>query len=183
MAQVDQVDNSDNSDVVDFTVFGVELPRLSAYAQDVYGCLLNNGMYMFQPNCKMDLPLVKAALGCYYPTVRSVYIQSPQVAFIDISIGKELTSPGFRQYFYTGIHQATFPENPVLDCNVIFSPLSESVHSDQIYSMAVAIADQKALPGMNLEYFHRNLEWNYLARPKLLDLPSGDELDILEQQL
>ena len=49
--------------------------------------------------------------------------------------------------------------------------------------MAVAIADQKALPGMNLEYFHRNLEWNYLARPKLLDLPSGDELDILEQQL
>ena len=102
--QVDQVDNSDNSDVVDFTVFGVELPRLSAYAQDVYGCLLNNGMYMFQPNCKMDLPLVKAALGCYYPTVRSVYIQSPQVAFIDISIGKELTSPGFRQYFYTGIH-------------------------------------------------------------------------------
>ena len=174
MAQVDQVDNSDNSDVVDFTVFCVELPRLSAYAQDVYG------MYMFQPNCKMDFPLIKAALGCYYPTVRSVYIQSPQVAFIDISIGKELTSPGFRQYFYTGIHRATFPENPVLDCNMVFSPLSESVHSDQIYSMAVAIADQKELPGMNLEYFHRNLEWNYLARPKLLDLPSGDELDILE---
>ena len=169
MAQVDQVDNSDNSDVVDFTVFGVELPRLSAYAQDVYGCLLNNGMYMFQPNCKMHLPLVKAALGCYYTTVRSVYIQSPQVAFINISIGKELTSPGFHQYFYTGIHRATFPENPV--------------RSDQIYSMAVAIADQKALPGMNREYFHRNLEWNYLAQPKLLDLPSGDELDILEQQL
>ena len=66
---------------------------------------------------------------------------------------------------------------------MIFSPLSESVHSDQIYCMAVAIADQKALPGMNLEYFHRNLEWDYLAQPKLLDLPSGDELDILEQQL
>ena len=46
MAQVDLVDNSDNSNVVDFTVFGVELPRLSAYAQDVYGCLLNNGMYV-----------------------------------------------------------------------------------------------------------------------------------------
>ena len=74
-------------------------------------------------------------------------------------------------------------EYTVLDCNVIFSPLSESVRSDQIYSMAVAIADQKALPSMNLEYFHRNLEWNYLAQPKLLDLPSGDELDILEQQL
>ena len=105
------------------------------------------------------------------------------MAFISISIGKVPTSPRFHQYFYTGIHRATFPENPVLDCNVVFSPLSESVHSDQIYSMAVAIADQKELPGMNVEYFYRNLEWNYLARPKLLDLPSGDELDILEQQL
>ena len=159
------LDQVDTSDVVDFSVFGVELPRLNPYAQDVYGCLLNNGMYMFQPNCKIDLPLVKAAVGCYYPTVRSVYIQSPQVAFIDISIGQELTSPGFHQYFYTGNHRTTFPENPVLDCNVVFSPLSESVCSDQIYSMAVAIADQKELPGMNLQYFHRNLEWNYLARP------------------
>ena len=38
----------DNSDVVDFSVFGVELPRLTAYAKDVYGCLLNNGMYMLK---------------------------------------------------------------------------------------------------------------------------------------
>ena len=102
---------------------------------------------------------------------------------MDIYVGKELTSPGFRQYFFTGIHRATFPENPVLDCNVVFSPLSESVQSDQVYSMAVAIADQKGLPGMNLQYFHRNLGWNYLARPKLLDLPSGDELDLIGQQL
>ena len=80
-------DQVDTSDVVDFSVFSVELPRLNPYAQDVYSCLLNNGMYMFQPNCKMDLPLVKAALGCYYPIVHSVYIQSPQVAFINISIG------------------------------------------------------------------------------------------------
>ena len=117
----------DTSDEVDFSVFGVELPRLNPYAQDMYGCLLNNGMYVFQPNCKMDLRVVKAALGCYYQTVRLVYIQSPQVAYVDICIGKELTSPGFWQYFFTGIHRATFPENPVLDCNVVFSPLSESV--------------------------------------------------------
>ena len=77
MAHVDQVDNSDNSDVVDFSVFGVELPRLSAYAQDVYGCLLNNGMYMFQPNCKMDLPLIKACTGLLLPhSLFSVYSES-----------------------------------------------------------------------------------------------------------
>ena len=173
----------DISDEVDFSVFRMELPRLDPYAQDVCGCLLNNGMYIFQPYCQMDLRVVKAALGCYYQTACSVYIWSPQVAYIDICIGKELTSPGFQKFFFTGIHRATFPENPVPDCNVVFSPLSESVQSDQVYSMAVAITDQKELPGMNLQYFHRNLEWNYLARPKLLDLPSGDELDLLGQEL
>ena len=85
----------DTLDEVEFSVFGVELPRLYPYAQDVYGCLLNNRMYVFQPNCKMDLRVVKAALGCYYQTVYFVYIQSPQVAYVDICIGKELTSPGF----------------------------------------------------------------------------------------
>ena len=173
----------DTSDEIDFSVFGMELPRLNPYAQDVYGCLLNNGMYVFQPNCKMDLRVVEAALGCYYQTVHLVYIQSPQVAYVDICIGKGLTSPGFQQFFYTGIHRVSFPDNPVLDCNVVFSPLSESIQSDQLYTMAVAIADHKELPGMNLHYFHRNLGWNYLARPKLLDLPSGDELDLLGQQL
>ena len=69
------------SDEVDFSVLEVELPRLNPHAQDMYGCLLNNGMYVFQPNYKMDLRVVKAALGCYYQTVRSVYIQSPQVAY------------------------------------------------------------------------------------------------------
>ena len=83
------------SDEIDFSVFGMELPRLNPYAQDVYGCLLNNGMYVFQPNCKMDLTFVEAALGCYYQTVHLVYIQSPQVAYVDICIGKKLTSLGF----------------------------------------------------------------------------------------
>ena len=33
---------------VEYSVFG-ELPVLSAAAQDVYGCLLNNGIYAFLP--------------------------------------------------------------------------------------------------------------------------------------
>ena len=102
-------DQVDTSDVVDFSVFRVELPRLNPYAQDVYGCLLNNRMYMFQPNCKMDLPLVKAALGCYYPTVHSVYIQSPQVAFLDICIGKSSPVQAF-----DSISTLEFTEQPFL---------------------------------------------------------------------
>ena len=85
----------DSSVVVDYSVFGEELPMLNSVAQDVYSCLLNNGVYAFQPNCRMDVNIVKAALGCYYGIVQSVYIQSPQVAYVDICPGNELTSPGF----------------------------------------------------------------------------------------
>ena len=47
--------------------------------------------------------------------------------------------------------------------------------------MVVAIADNKELSGMNLQYFRRNPEWKTYSRPKLLDLPSGDDLDAFEQ--
>ena len=59
----------DTSVVVDYFVFGEELPMLNPVAPDVYGCLLNNGLYAFQLNCKMDVDIVKAALRCYYGTV------------------------------------------------------------------------------------------------------------------
>ena len=146
----------DTSVVVDYSVFGEELPTLSPVAQDLYGCLLNNRIYAFQPNCKMDVDIVKAALGCYFGIVHSVYIQSPQVTYVDICPGNELTSPGFHQFFFTGIHRASFPDNPTHDCNVVFSPL---LRSDQLYTMGRAIADNQELSGMNLQYFHRNPEY------------------------
>ena len=173
----------DYSSKIDFSVFGNELVTLSPYAADVYGSLCNNRLHVFQPNCQMDLSVIKAVLVCYFKTVHSVYIQSPQVAFIDICIGKEFTSEGFRDFFYNGIHRATFPENPVLDCNVVFTPLSAAIEVNQMYTLARAIPDYKQLPGMNLQYLHRNVEWNPDARPKLLDLPSSDDPDLYEQEL
>ena len=46
-----------------------ELPSLSPTAQDVYGCLLNNGLYVFQPECNMHIDVVKAAMGWYFRLV------------------------------------------------------------------------------------------------------------------
>ena len=38
----------------------------------------------------------------------------------------------------------------------------------------MAIAEDKQLPGMNLDYFHRNPTWNPSLRPKILSLPDID---------
>ena len=89
----------DSSVVVDYSVFGEELPMLNPVAQDVYGCLLNNGVYAFQPNYRMDVNIVKAALGCYFGIVQSVYIQSPQVAYVDICPGNYLQAQAFVSSF------------------------------------------------------------------------------------
>ena len=169
---------SNQDDKIDFSVFGEELSKLLPRVQDIYGSLLNNGMYAVQPHCKMNVRVVKAALGCYFGLVRSVYIQSPQVAYVDICPGNELTSPGFCRFFYTGVHRASFPDSLTRDCDVIFHPLAEKLRPDQMYSMAIAVAEDKQLPGMNLDYFYRNPDWNPSLRPKLLELPSLDDLDL-----
>ena len=169
--------------VVEYSVFGELLPVLSPAAQDVYECLLNNGIYAFQPNCHMDIDVVKAALGCYYGLVRAVFIQSPQPAYVDICPANELTSPGFCQFLFTGIHEAFFPDTLEHDCYVVFHPLQEQATSEQLVPIPIAVAENRELPGMNLQYLHRNPEWKPYSRPKILDLPHGDDLDDIEQQL
>ena len=167
---------------VEGPIFG-ELPTLSPAAQNVYGCLLNNGLYVVQPEMNMHIDVVKVAMGWYYRLVRAVFIQSPQAAFVDVCLGDEVTSPAFRSYFLSGIHPVSFPDNPDRDCNVVFHPLQEKIEPDRMVTFAIPIAESCELPGMNLFYLHMNPEWRPYYRPRILDLPTGDDLDEIEQQL
>ena len=160
-----------------------ELPSLSSSTSDVYGSLLNNGLYVFQPNMNMDLDLIKAVMGWCYHLVWAVYIHSPQAAYINFCIGDEPVSPEFKKYFSTGIHRAFFPDAPERDCNVVFHPLQERLEPDRMLSLAIAISENHELPGMNLFYLHKNPGWKPSYRPKILDLPSVDDLDDIQQQL
>ena len=76
-----------------------ELPTLSSASEDVCSCLLNNRLHIVQPHMGMDLEVIKAAMGWYYRLVRAVFIQSPQVAYVDVSLGDAVTSPDFCNYF------------------------------------------------------------------------------------
>ena len=160
-----------------------ELPSLSSSTSDVYGSLLNNGLYVFQPNINMDLDLIKAVMGWYYRLVRSVYLHSPQAAYIDLCNGDEPVSPELKKYFLTGIHRAFFPDALERDCNLVFHPLQEWLEPDRMLSLAFAISEDRELPGMNLFYLHKNREWKPSYRPKIFDLPSADDLDDIQQQL
>ena len=118
---------SNQEKLVDFSVYGQELPQMSPHVQDIYGSLLNNGMYAFQPQCKMDMDVIRYYLNCHYGLVCSVYFQSPQVAHINVCLGKELISAEFKGFFFTGIHRAQFPNSLVHDCDVVFHPLAEKI--------------------------------------------------------
>ena len=86
-----------------------ELPSLSSSTSDVYGSLLNNGLYVFQPKCLMEVDVVRYAMQCHFDQVRSVYVQSPQVAYVDLCIGNDLLTDEFKNHFFTGVHVAHYP--------------------------------------------------------------------------
>ena len=54
-----------------------ELPSLSSSTLDVYGSLLNNGLYVFQPNLNMHIDVIKAVMDWYFRLVCATYIHSP----------------------------------------------------------------------------------------------------------
>ena len=85
-----------NEGKIDFTVYGKELLQMSPHVHDIYGSLLNNGIYAFQSQCKMDVDVIKYSMRCHYGLVCSVYIQSPQVAYVDLCLGNELISDEFK---------------------------------------------------------------------------------------
>ena len=128
----------------------------------------------------MDLDVIKSVMGWYYCLVRAVYLHSPQAAYINLCIGDEPITPELKKYFLTGIHHAFFPDTPERDCNVVFHPLQEWLEPDRMLSLAIAIAEDRELPGMNLFYLHKNPNWRPSYRPKILNLPSTDDLDDIQ---
>ena len=102
-----------------------ELPSLSSSTLDVYGSLLNNGLYVFQPNMNMDLDVIKNVMGWYYHLVPAVYLHSPQAAYINLCTGDEPVSPEVKKYLLTGIHRTFFTNTLERDCNMVIHPLQE----------------------------------------------------------
>ena len=171
--------NEENEEKIDFSVYGKELLQMPPHIHEVYGSLLNNGLYEVQPDCLMEVDVVRYSMQCHFGLVRSVYVQSPQVAYVDLCLGNDLLSDEFKNHFFTGIHRANYPNSLVKDCDVVFHSMVTKLTPDRIYSFAIAIAEGKQLPGMNLHYFYRNPYWNPTIRPKILILPEiDDDLDL-----
>ena len=64
--------NEGNEGKTDFSVYGKELLQMPPYIHEVYGSLLNNGLYVVQPNCKMEVDVVRYSMRCHFGLVRSV---------------------------------------------------------------------------------------------------------------
>ena len=47
---------------IDFSVFGKELLQMPPHIHQVYGSLLNNGLYVTQPDCLMEVDVVRYSM-------------------------------------------------------------------------------------------------------------------------
>ena len=54
-----------NQEKIDFTVYEKELLQMPPHVYDIYGFLLNNGMHAFQPQCKMEMDVLKYSQNCH----------------------------------------------------------------------------------------------------------------------
>ena len=122
--------NEGNEGKINFSVFGKELLQMPPHIHQVYGSLLNNGVYVVQPNCKMEVDVVRYSMRCHFGLVRSVYVQSPQVAYVDLCLGNDLLSDEFKTHFFTGIYRTDFPDSIVKNCDVVFHPIAEKLTPD-----------------------------------------------------
>ena len=112
--------NEEQEQKIDFSVFGKELLQMPPHIHQVYGSLLNKRLYVSQPDCLMEIDVVRYSMHCHFDQVRSVYIQSPQVAYVDLCIGNDLLTDEFMNHFFTGVHKANYPHSLVKYCDVLF---------------------------------------------------------------
>ena len=98
--------NQEKEQKIDFSVFGKELLQMPQHVHEVYGSLLNNGLYVSQPKYLKEVDVVRYAMQCHFDQVRSVYVQSPQVAYVDLCIGNDLLTDEFKNHFFTGVHSS-----------------------------------------------------------------------------
>ena len=101
--------NEGNEEKIDFSVFGKELLQMPPHIHKVYGSLLNNRLYVVQPHCLMEVDAIRYSMQCHFGQVRSVYIQSPQAAYIDLCIGNDLLLDEFKNHFLLGSSEPIIP--------------------------------------------------------------------------
>ena len=152
-----------------------------AKVMKVYHSLRDYGLVLIQPKLRMDLDVAQRIVRDYMHLVRSIYIQSDQIAIVCFQTKDPLLQQTVQERFKVGLKSSlSHPEYPQFHLKVGYNTAVSQVQDEVLQDIAYSTITNKSLEGLiHLDYLFVNPEWKPHAETRLNELPSTEELDEL----
>ena len=147
----------------------------------VYHSLRDYGLVLIQPKLRMDLDVAQRIVRDYMYLVRSIYIQSDQIAIVCFQTKYSLLQQTVQERFKVGLKSSlSHPEYPEFHLEVGYNTAVSQVQDEVLQDMAYATVHKETLEKfVHIDYLFVNPEWLPTAETRLHELPSTEELDEL----
>ena len=147
----------------------------------VYNSLKDYGLVLIQPNLQMDLNVAQYIVRDYLHVVRSIYVQSDQIAVVCFQTKDTLLQQTVQERFKVGLQSTlSLPEYPEYKLEVGYNTAVSQVQDEVLQDIAYATIHKETLEKfISIDYLFVNPGWNPHTETRLSELPSTEELDEL----
>ena len=147
----------------------------------VYSLLKEYGLVLILPKLRMDLNLAQYVVRDFLHLVRSIYVQSDQIAIVCFQTKDTLLQQTVQERFKVGFQSIlSLPEYPDYQLEVGYNTAASQIQDDVLKDMAYATIHKKTLEKyISIDYLFVNPTWNPQSETRLIELPSSEELDEL----
>ena len=154
---------------------------IATEVQQVYQSLKKYGLVLIQPELRMDLNVAQHIVRDYMYMVRSIYLQSDQIAIVCFQTQDTLLQQTVQERFKVGWKSTlSSPSYPNFHLEVGYNSATTQVQDEVLQDMAYATIHKETLEKfVHLDYLFINPDWNPLTESRLSELPSTEELDEL----
>ena len=152
---------------------------------EVYTLLKDYGLVLIQPKLRMDLNVAQYIVRDYLHLVRSIYVQSDQIAIVCFQTQDTLLQQTVQEWFKVGLQSTlSLPEYPEYQLEVGYNTAVSQVQDEVLQDMAYATIHKKTLEKfVHMDYLFVNPNWIPNTESRLQELPSTEELDELANLL
>ena len=147
----------------------------------VYNSLKDYGLVLIQPKLQMDLNVAQYIVRDYLHLVRSIYVQSDQIAIVCFQTKDTLLQQTVQERFKVGFQSTlSLPEYPEYQLEVGYNTAVSQVQDEVLQDIAYATIHKETLEKfVSIDYLFFNPGWNPHTETRLSELPSTEELDEL----
>ena len=147
----------------------------------VYNALKDYGLVLIQPDLRMDLSVAQYIVRDYLHLVRSIYVQSDQIAVVCFQTKDTLLQQTVQEQFKVGLRSRLSIEGyPEFNMEVGYNTAISQMQDEVLQDIAYATIHKETLEKfINIDYLFVNPGWNPNTETRLSELPSTEDLDEL----